>query len=173
MPPSLGLISWMLLAPVIGACLLFFVPKENTKLLKKISLASVSLSLIFILTAFVKYDRALAGYQFIDKFDWIPSLGISYHVGVDGINLVLLLMTAIISFVGVILSLSVKERLKEYLVFYLFLIAGCLGVLSSLNIFFMYFFYETAVIPVFPLIGVWGSGNKEYATMKLTLYLTA
>jgi len=172
MLPSLGLISWMLLAPVIGACCLFLVPKENTKLLKKISLASVSLSLIFIITAFVKYDRAIAGYQFVDKIDWVPSLGISYHVGVDGINLILLLMTCVLAFTGVIVSFSIKERLKEYLIFYLFLIVGCLGVLSSLNIFFIYFFYEAAVIPVFPLIGVWGSGNKEYATMKLTLYLT-
>ena len=162
----------MLLAPVIGACLLFLVPKENTGLLKKISLASVSSSLILILTAFVKYDRALAGYQFVDKVDWVPSLGISYHVGVDGINLVLLLMTCVLAFTGVLVSFSIKERLKEYLIFYLFLIVGCLGVLSSLNIFFIYFFYEAAVIPVFPLIGVWGSGNKEYATMKLTLYLT-
>src|SRR3989344_7411794 len=156
MLPPLGLISWMLLAPVIGACLLFLVPKENTGLLKKISLASVSLSLILILTAFVKYDRALAGYQFIDKIDWVPSLGIAYHVGVDGINLVLLLMTCILAFTGVIVSFSIKERLKEYLIFYLFLIVGCLGVLSSLNIFFIYFFYETAVVPVYPLIGVWG-----------------
>src|SRR3989338_556988 len=169
----LGPISWILFSPILGASLLLFVPKDKLAALKTISLASVSSSLFFAVSAFIRYDRGAAGYQFIDKFDWIPSLGISYHVGVDGINLVLLLMTAIISFVGVILSLSVKERLKEYLVFYLFLIAGCLGVLSSLNIFFMYFFYETAVIPVFPLIGVWGSGNKEYATMKLTLYLTA
>ncbi len=173
MLPSLGLISWTILAPVIGACLLFFVPKENTKLIKKISLVSVSLSLIFILTAFVKYDRALAGYQFVDKLDWVPSLGISYHVGVDGINLTLSLMTAFLAFVGVMVSFSIKERLKEYLIFYLSLIVGCFGVLSSLNIFFIYFFYEAAVIPVFPLIGVWGSGNKEYATMKLTLYLTS
>jgi NADH-quinone oxidoreductase subunit M len=112
------------------------------------------------------------GYQFVDKIDWIPSLGIAYHVGVDGINLVLLLMTAILAVCGVIVSLKVKDRLKEYLIFYLFLIFGCFGVLSALNIFFIYFFYETAVVPVFPLIGIWGSGNKEYATMKLTLYLT-
>jgi len=132
----------------------------------------VGLSLFLACFAFLKYDKAAAGYQFVDKIDWIPSLGIAYHVGVDGINLVLLLMTSILAFTGVIVSCSVKERLKEYLIFYLFLIVGCFGVLSSLNIFFMYFFYETAVVPVFPLIGVWGSGNKEYAAMKLTLYLT-
>jgi NADH-quinone oxidoreductase subunit M len=171
--PMLGPISWMLLSPVIGACVLFFIPKEKTEILKKVSLLATAVSLIFILFAAFGYDRGAAGYQFVDKIDWIPSLGIAYHVGVDGINLVLLVMTCVLAFTGVIVSCSVKERLKEYLIFYLFLITGCLGVLSSLNIFFIYFFYETAVIPVFPLIGIWGSGNKEYATMKLTLYLTS
>ena len=167
-----GPISCILFSPILGACLLLFVPKDKTSTLKTISLAAASSSLFFAVKAFLQYNRVTAGYQFVDKLDWLPSLGIYYHVGVDGINVVLILMTAIISFAGVILSHKVQERLKEYLVFYLFLIAGCFGVLCSLNIFFMYFFYETAVIPVFPLIGIWGSGNKEYATMKLTLYLT-
>ena len=168
----LGLISWILLSPAIGACLLLFIPRENTGLLKKIAIVSVSVSLILAVIAFLRYDRALGGYQFVDKIAWVPKLGISYHVGVDGISMILLLMTAILAFAGVIVSCKVNDRLKEYLIFYLFLIVGCLGTLSALDIFFMYFFYETAVIPVFPLIGVWGSGNKEYAAMKLTLYLT-
>lgn len=170
--PKLGLISWLLLSPAIGASLLFFVPKDKSNILKSISLLSVLSSLVCAISAFVQYNRVAGGYQFVDKIDWVPSLGIAYHVGVDGLNLVLLLMTAILAFVGVIVSCKVQNNLKDYLIFYLFLIVGCFGVLSALNIFFIYFFYETAVVPVFPLIGVWGSGNKEYATMKLTLYLT-
>ncbi len=169
----LGPVSWILLSPAVGAALLFLVPKAKTTALKTIAVLSVASSLFFAFFCFASYDRTLAGYQFVDKLNWIPSLGISYHVGADGINVVLLLMTAVLAFCGTLVSCSVKERLKEYLIFYLMLIVGCFGVLSSLDIFFMYFFYETAVIPVFPLIGVWGSGNKEYATMKLTLYLTA
>ena len=168
----LGPVSWILLSPVIGACALFFVPKNNTSLLKNLSLASAACSLFFTIFAFTKYSPSLGGYQLIDAVDWVPALGISYKVGIDGINAVLLVMTAVLAFTGVIVSCSVKERLKEYLIFYLFLIAGCFGVLCSLNIFFIYFFYECAVIPVFPLIGIWGSGNKDYAAMKLTLYLT-
>ncbi len=170
--PALGPVSWMLLSPVIGACVLFFIPKERTDALQKVAIVSAAFSLAFILMAAFRFDRNIAGYQFVDKINWVPSLGISYHVGVAGINLVLLIMTAFLAFTGTLVSCSIKERLKEYLIFYLFLIAGCLGVLSSLDIFFIYFFYEMAVIPVFPLIGAWGSGNKEYATMKLTLYLT-
>ncbi len=167
-----GPISLMLLSPAFAACILFFIPQRKTEWLKGVALASGAASLLFAFAAFLKYDRVAAGYQFVDKIDWIPSLGIAYHVGIDGINATLLLMTAIVSFCGLIASCKVTERLKEYLIFYLFLITGCFGVLASLDIFFMYFFYECAVVPVFPLIGVWGSGNKEYATMKLTLYLT-
>jgi NADH-quinone oxidoreductase subunit M len=168
----LGPISWVLLSPAIGACLLMLVPKEKIRALNTIALGAVSSSFFFASWAFLKYDRTAAGYQFIDKIEWIPQLGVAYHVGIDGINAVMLLMTAIISFCGVLVSFSIKKQLKEYLIFYLFLITGCFGTFSALNIFFLYFFYETAVVPVFPLIGVWGSGNKEYATMKLTLYLT-
>ncbi len=168
----LGPVSWILLSPVIGACLLFFIPKKNEALLKIISVATVSITLAYATYVFVAYDAHIGGYQFVDKYLWVSSLGISYHVGVDGINALLLFMTAILSFAGVIVSCNVKDRLKEYLIFYLFLVFGCLGVLSTLDMFFLYFFYETAVIPVFPLIGIWGSGNKDYATMKLTLYLT-
>src|SRR5205814_8822130 len=85
---------------------------------------------------------------------------------------VLLLMTSILAFCGVIVSCSVRSRVNEYFDFYLFLISGCFGTFSSLDLSFLYFFYETAVVPVFPLIDIWGSGNKEYATMKLSLYLT-
>lgn len=167
-----GPVFWILFSPILAALAMLFVPKDKTGVLKALSMAGVTSSLIFAVYAFAAYDRALGGYQFVNKYDWLPALGISFHVGADGINLVLLLMTAVLSFCGTWISLEVKERTKEYLVFYLFLIGGCFGVLSTLNVFFMYFFYETAVIPVFPLIGIWGSGNKEYATIKLTLYLT-
>jgi NADH-quinone oxidoreductase subunit M len=170
---NLGPVSWIVLAPVIGALAILFVPKNNTKAIHGIGLASSLVSFVLSLYVFCSYDRAAGGYQFIDKIDWVPQLGIAYHMGADGINAVLLMMTGFLAFSGVFASMSVKKDVKEYFVFYLFLIAGCFGTFSALNIFFIYFFYETAVVPVFPLIGVWGSGNiKEYATMKLTLYLT-
>ncbi|MBI4432424.1 MAG: NADH-quinone oxidoreductase subunit M [Candidatus Omnitrophica bacterium] len=167
-----GLTSWILLTPALGGCLLLFVPKNRPDTLKAIAVLSVTVSLFLAALTFFNYDKVAGGYQFVDRVEWVKSLGIFYHVGLDGISSVLVLMTAILAFAGVMVSCSVTRDLKEYLIFYLFLIVGCFGVLVSLNIFFMYFFYETAVVPVFPLIGVWGSGNKEYATMKLTLYLT-
>jgi NADH-quinone oxidoreductase subunit M len=169
---SLGIISWILLLPVCAAGIILLIPKNSVGWIKFVALCSTGWSLLFSIFALFSYDTVQAGYQFVDKILWIKSLGISYHVGVDGISAVLLVLTTFCSFTGVISAFSVKTRVKEYFIFYLFLITGCLGVLCSLNVFFMYFFYETAVIPVFPLIGIWGSGNKEYAAMKLTLYLT-
>jgi NADH-quinone oxidoreductase subunit M len=167
-----GLISIVLLAPLAGAVALFFVPKDAKNALRAIAFGSIAASFGAAITAFFRYDRAAGGYQFVDKFDWVPQMGVSYHVGVDGINLLLLVLTAFCSLAGIYVACQVKDRLKEFLIFYLFLCVGCFGVLSCLNIFFMYFFYECAVIPVFPLIGAWGSGDKDYASMKLTLYLT-
>ena len=88
--PKLGLISWLLLSPAIGASVLFFVPKDKLNALKSISLLSVFSSLVCAISAFIQYNRVAGGYQFVDKIDWVPSLGIAYHVGVDGLNLVLL-----------------------------------------------------------------------------------
>lgn len=173
MMTGLGPVSWIVLAPALAGTVMFFVPERSRRALQALALAAVSASALLAGWAFAAYDRAAAGYQFVDRIPWVPRLGISLHFGVDGINLVLLVMTSVLAVAGVVVTFSVTERFKEYLIFYLFLVAGCLGVLASLDLFFLYFFYEMAVIPVFPLIGVWGSGNKEYATMKLTLYLTA
>ncbi len=167
-----GILTLALLAPLAGAALLLAVPKGARRLLQSISLASAAIAFAAAVTAFVRYDRSAGGYQFVQKFDWIPQLGISYHVGVDGIAAVLLVLAGVCALAGVCVANRVTDRLKEFLVFYLLLIAGCFGVLSSLNIFFMYFFYECALIPIFPLIAVWGSGDKGYASMKLAVLLT-
>lgn len=170
----LGLISWTVLTPLLAVGVIIFIPKTKANLIKQVALLSVSISLVLAFLCFVRYDRTLNGYQFVDKIEWIKSLGISYHVGIDGIGAVLVLLGAICSFAGVyVSSMSIEKSVKEYFVFYLMLVSACLGVFSSLDLFFLYFFYEMAVLPVYPLIGKWGSGNKEYATMKLTLYLTA
>ena len=170
---SLGPVSILMLAPALGACVLLFVPKDRIKLIHAVGLIAASISFLLSIFVFWQYDRSIAGYQFVDRIEWVPSLGIAYHVGVDGISAVLLLMTGFLAFSGVFVSMSVTKRVKEYFIFYLFLISGCFGTFCALNIFFIYFFYEAAVVPVFPLIGVWGSGEKkDYATMKLTLYLT-
>jgi NADH-quinone oxidoreductase subunit M len=130
------------------------------------------ISLIFTIYAVVTYDRVERGYQFVTNIAWIPQYGINFHVGMDGISLTMNLLTSFTIFTGVFVSWFIEKRTKEFYFLLITLVTGVFGVFSSMNIFFFYFFYEMAVIPMYLLIGYWGSGNKEYATMKLTIYLT-
>jgi NADH-quinone oxidoreductase subunit M len=136
------------------------------------------------------YDRATAGFQFQEEFALVPSLGISYQVAVDGMSALMCLLTSIIIFAGVFASWTVKERSQEFYALLLVLVTGVYGVFVSLDLFVFFLFYEIAVLPMYLLIGIWGSsghvrpqgifgwafgrtgvGTKEYAAMKLTLYL--
>ena len=114
-----------------------------------------------------------AGLQFVEKYEWVKGFGISYFVGVDGINAPLLLLTGIVIFTGVLTMWELENRVKEYFAFMLFLVTGVFGVFMSMDIFFFFLFYEIAVVPMYILILIWGSTRKEYAAMKLTLYLMA
>jgi len=170
----LGPVSWILLAPLIGAALLVCVPSEQVRWVRRIAATATGIPLLLALSLIFRYDPVAAGYQWVDRIPWIPSFGIDYHVGVDGISVVLVLLHAFCAFTGVLVSYRISQRVKEYAIFYLLLIGGVFGVFTSMDLFFFYLFYEMAVIPMFPLIGIWGSKkDRDYATMKLTLYLTA
>ncbi|MCM8811598.1 MAG: NADH-quinone oxidoreductase subunit M [Candidatus Omnitrophica bacterium] len=162
-----------LLFPFAGAILLLAIPENRTDIVRRVAAIFTFFPLAIAVTLFFLYDHARGGYQWLQKIPWIPSIGVHFQVGLDGINMVLLLLHAICGFTGVLISYRIQERVKEYYIFYLLLIGGVSGVFVSLDLFFFYLFYEMAVIPMFPLIGIWGSGDKLYATMKLTLYLTA
>ncbi|MGZ4965046.1 MAG: complex I subunit 4 family protein, partial [Limisphaerales bacterium] len=113
------------------------------------------------------------GFRYVQKIPWVESLGISYHVGVDGINLGLILMGAIVSFAAVCISNHIKTREKEFYILLLVMSGGILGAFCSLDMFFLYFLHELALVPTFIMIGVWGRGeNKNYATFQITLYLS-
>ena len=112
------------------------------------------------------------GYQFIEKYTWLPALGISYHVGVDGMNAPLVLLTGIVMFTGVLISWGIDDRPREFFAFLFILATGVFGVFVSLDLFMLFFFYEIAVFPMYLLISIWGwKVTREYAAMKLTLYL--
>ncbi|MBI4355970.1 MAG: NADH-quinone oxidoreductase subunit M [Candidatus Omnitrophica bacterium] len=174
----MNLVSWILGAPALGMTLLLFVPRTQEAWVRRIAVAATTVSLALALILVGSYDRAAGGYQFVTEIPWVPQVGIAFHVGADGISVAMLLLHALCAWTGVLISYSIKERVKEYYLFYLTLITGVFGVFASLDLFFFYLFYEMAVIPMYPLIGIWGSDasnaySKEYATMKLTLYLTS
>ncbi len=165
------ILTTIMLAPVIGALAIILIPEKEEKLIKITAAAVTFISLAFAVYAFVSYDRSLGGLQFVESINWLDRLGISYSVGVDGMNLPLVLLTSLVIFTGVFASWDMHERIKEFFIFLLILVAGVFGVFITSDMFFFYVFFEVAVIPMYILIGVWGSTRKEYAAMKLTLYL--
>ena len=166
-------LSWILVLPTIGLTLLFLIPPDKTAWIRRISNAAMLLPFLLSVWVFVAYDHTAGGFQFIQKIPWVVPLGISFHLGVDGINSLLVLLVGAGSFAGVLVSQSIKERVKEYYILFLIMVIGTYGAFLSLDIFFFYFLHEIAAIPTFLLIGIWGSERREYAAMKLTLYLTA
>jgi NADH-quinone oxidoreductase subunit M len=163
------MLAWTVYLSLIGALVLVFVPATNAR-------AARSIALFFALGGFLcalvgAFDyKTDAGIVTVYKLPWIPSLGIQYHLAVDGISLTLLLLTGIAAVVGILFSWNVQYRAKEFFAFYLALIGGVYGVFISFDLFLLFVFYELAIIPKYFLIAIWGSTRREYGAMKLVLY---
>ena len=181
----------ILLVPALATVALFLIPGRNHAAVRGTCLLATLVVLITAILAFCGFGDAPvdqtvgvanAGtdvahvYKWTTKIEWVKSLGLSFFVGVDGMGMAMVLLTAIIIFAGVIVSFTITERVKEYYISLMVLVTGVFGVFVSLDLFFYYFFYELAVIPMFLLIGIWGSTTKTvdqgYATMKLVLLLS-
>jgi NADH-quinone oxidoreductase subunit M len=166
-------LTCMLLAPPVGLVILLLLQDHQKFLIRAVSLVSAGISLALSIYTFVAYDKAKGGLQFVEKFEMVKTFGITYFVGVEGLNAPLLLLTGIVIFTGVLTMWELEERTKEYFIWMLALVTGVFGVFMSYDMFMFFLFYEIAVVPMYILILVWGSTRKEYAAMKLTLYLMA
>jgi len=167
------LLTVILLCPLAATVLTLVVPGRHTVLIKSINAVCALAALGLAVVVWKNYDTALGGYQMRDDAAWVPSLGIRYTVAVDGIGVVMVLLTSIVFFTAVLSMWTLELRVKEYFAFMALLVFGVYGVFISLDIFAFFFFYEVAVLPMYPLIAIWGSTRKEYSAMKLTLFLLA
>ena len=185
--PILSLITWM---PFVGALLIMFTARHHPLAVRLIAAVATGISTLGSLWIYAAYDREAAGFQFYEKLPLVPPLGISYELGVDGISVLLVLLTSVIILAGVFASWTITVRGQEFYALLLALVTGVFGVFVALDLFVFFLFYELAVLPMYLLIGIWGSsgevrprgifawayretgvGTKEYAAMKLTLYL--
>ncbi|ATW28038.1 complex I subunit 4 family protein [Candidatus Formimonas warabiya] len=168
------LLTLTLLAPIIGALVIVFIPKDEHKLIKMIAAAATFASLCISLFAYFSYNQSVGGMQFVESIPWISDLGVTYLMGVDGISLPMLLLTNLIGFCAVYASWNVDKRPKEFFILLLILIAGVMGTFIAQDLFIFFLFYEVVVIPIYIMVIIWGSSKrvtKEYAGMKLTIYL--
>jgi NADH-quinone oxidoreductase subunit M len=172
----MSILTWILAMPMLAAVVLVFVPRNYRVLMRGAALLATLASAVLAILMFIEFDSAQGGsngFKFEYQAPWISALGISYHVGVDGINVGLVLMGAIVSFAAACLACEIREREKEFYILLLVMAGGILGAFASLDLFLFYFFHELALVPTFIMIGVWGRGSqKNYATFQITLYLS-
>lgn len=170
------LISAIIFIPIVAALVMLALPKHDRLFARIIPLAATAASLSLSVVMFLGFNSAeegYGGYKFVTQIPWVDSLGISYAVGVDGINVGLLLMGAIVAFAATCVSWEINQREKEFYVLLLLMTGGIFGAFASLDLFFFYFFHELALVPTFIMIGVWGRGEqKNYATFQITMYLS-
>lgn len=166
------ILSVIVFTPLVAALIIFLMNGERKNEIRVTALAAAVFALVLSIWVYFSYDQTAAGYQFIEKVDWLPVLGISYHVGVDGISTPLVLLTGLVMFTGVLISWGIDDRPREFFAFLFLLAGGVFGVFVALDLFMLFFFYEIAVFPMYLLIAIWGwKQTREYAAMKLTLYL--
>jgi NADH-quinone oxidoreductase subunit M len=172
--PILSLIVFL---PLAGALALLFVSNGDGRRNGIVRVTSLVVSLLAFaatLLLWARFDPASADFQFIERHAWIPAFGIDYYIGVDGISLLLLLLTAFLTPVALLSSWeSIERKVKEFSIFILVLESAMLGVFVSLDLFLFYIFWDFMLIPMYFLIGIWGYERRIYAAVKFVLYTMA
>jgi len=166
-------LTWIIALPVAGAILVaLFGGSGREKLVKYLAAGFSAVTLILALVAFCVFDRSAAPgtFQFQDTFAWIPAINANYHVGVDGLSMPLVLLTAFLGLMVVLISWKEHTRVREYFAWLLLLEASILGVFCALDMLLFFVFWEIEIIPMYFLISVWGSGRKEYSSIKYVVY---
>lgn len=167
MPNILSIVTWL---PVVGAIVLLFFNRENKRGIRLF--ANLWAVVCFLPSLWLlRYDRQMGGIQFIEDYNWIPQIGARYQMGVDGIAIMLVILATLTGVIAIYCSWDyIQERVKEYYVVMLLLQTGIIGVFVSMDLFLFYVFWEVMLVPMYFVIGVWGSENRLYAAIKFFLY---
>ena len=163
-------LAWMILLPVLGAVIVGLVPKRRSELVYPLALVVSFLPLAIVGYVLWEFEVGQPGYQFTERVLWYEPWGVSWNVGVDGISLLLLALTAILFPISIAASRSIEKNQKMYMVAMLLLETGMLGVFVALDLLLFFVFFEITLVPMYLLIGIWGSGNRVYAAVKFFIY---
>jgi NADH-quinone oxidoreductase subunit M len=196
MEATFPVLSMIIFIPIIAAVIILFIRSEQKDLVRGIAIAAAGAVFILSLFVFLNYNNQVSAVTanqealmaaggtsigtrmfketlaFEERVPWISSLGISYHLAVDGLSAPMVLLTGMVAVAGVLVSWRIEDRAREFMAFFLLLVAGVYGVFVAVDLFVLFFFYELAIFPMYLLIATWGWVQlREYAAMKLTLYI--
>src|SRR6266404_6677113 len=165
------MITLVTFLPGAAGLALLLLPRRAAGVLRPASLVVTIVTFVLSLPLYFGFDAEIVGYQFEEHWRWMPTLGVSYHVGVDGISLLLVLLTTFLMPMALASAWgAIEDRVKEFVATMLILETGMLGVFVSLDLFLFYVFWEAMLIPMYFVIGVWGGPNRIYAAVKFVLY---
>ncbi len=168
------ILSWVVFTPLIGMLVLLAIPGDKKDWIRYWANFVGLLGFVVSIPLVTNFKNGEAGYQYYEHAEWIPSIGATYSIGIDGISLLLIMLTTVMGFISILCSWSaIQDRVKEYYAMFLLLQVGMLGVFVSLDFFLFYMFWELVLIPMYFIIGIWGGERKLYAAIKFFLYTAA
>ncbi len=165
-----NILTLIIFIPLAGAIILALVPKKVEKSARYIALAASLVMLGLVVYLWIIFDPSVPTMQFVEKYQWIANVNVYYHLGVDGISMPMVFLTALLTVLGVLVSWNIKNKPKAFFALLLLLEVGMAGVFLSLDFILFYVFWELVLLPMYFLIGVWGSSNRLYAAIKFFIY---
>jgi len=167
-PNESWLLSIVIFLPLVGALVIGFAPSQWAR---QLALAASLATWLVSLWMAAAFTAGGPEFQFVQEYDWIPLFGIEYKLGVDGLSLALVVLTTTLTWISILASFApIQTRIKEYMISFLILEVGMLGVFLALDTFLFYIFWEVVLVPMYLIIGIWGGANRIYATIKFVLY---
>jgi len=167
------LLTLILFTPTLAALVLLFLPEREEKLIRWAALIASLIPLVLSVVLWVRFDPGAIGFQFQEQVAWYPAINSSYHLGIDGISLAMVLLTTLLTPLAILASFNITDRVKAYMILFLLLETGMLGVFVSLDLLLFFVFWEIGLVPMYFLINQWGGANRNYASMKFILYTMA
>lgn len=167
------LLTLILFVPTLAAVILLLLPKEEQKLIRWVAFLASLIPFGLSLLVWFRFDTAQQGFQFVEQFAWYAAINASYHLGIDGISLTMMLLTTLLTPLAILASFNVVDRVKPYMILFLLLETGMLGVFLSLDLLLFFVFWEVGLVPMYFLINQWGGANRSYASLKFILYTMA
>src|ERR1051325_2963046 len=164
------LLSLILFVPALAAVVILFLPSGENKLFRWFAFGASLIPLILSLMVWFRFDSGKAGFQFEESYVWYQAIGSSLHLGVDGLSLTMVLLTTLLTPLALLASFSINDKVKAYMMLFLFLETGMLGVFMALDLLIFFVFWEVGLVPMYFLINQWGSANRNYASLKFMIY---
>src|SRR6202142_4031985 len=164
------LLSLILFTPALSALVLLFLPNDRLKLLRWFAFVASLIPFVFNLVLWFRFQPGVTTFQFVEQYPWYAAINSSLHLGVDGLSLTMVMLTTLLTPLAILASFSVTDRVKPYMMLFLFLETGMLGVFMAIDLLIFFVFWEIGLVPMYFLINQWGSANRNYASLKFMIY---